>query len=1080
MPKCLGCGESNGALARFCNGCGAPLTEGTPKGSVPGAERKQVTVLFSDVSGYTSLSERLDPEETREIMARIFRQAADIVGRYGGQIEKFIGDAIMVIFGLPIANEDDPFRAARAAIEMHAMVANLAPEVQQRSGVLVSLHSGINTGVVVTGELKFDRGTAGPLGDTINLAARLMAQATDGQILLGPQTAKLIQDRFVIEAMGPRAFKGKAEAVPVARLVGAARPGLAARHNKAALVGRAEELSSLLAMAEELPLGHSASVALVGEAGSGKSRLVDEFRAQLGGACLWLEGRGYPYTEKTPFFPLLDMLNRFFEIDERDGLREMRTKIDARLTGLGEVGIGIYPSIARLYGIGLAVGESIDREAFQAVLTRAMLQLFGALAQQRPTIVCIQDLHWADGSTVALLQAATQRLGGPVLLLTNHRTEFSPLPGTRVLRLNELSEQQGDEMLRSLLGAAPPKSLKKFVATRAEGNPFFIEEVVLTLKESGALVKDAGGWQFSENFDASSVSPNIQGVIAARIDRLDESQRRVLRHSAVVGREFPYSVIDLAERDLGSATMEALPKSLGDLESVGMILRLGRDAELTYSFKHALTQEVAYNGLLKSDRPAVHLRTARAIERVFADRITEFAEVLAQHYMRAGVVDKAVHYLRASARKSVECYAIAEAAEHYREAFDLLASRSRNAAEDRALIELLVDWSLVFYYQGDCRTWRPLMEAHLCIAEGLGEPALLGLYLGWSGHMLYWHEQYAASLAQLDRAAALGEKSGDERVTAYAQTWRAWTLGALGRPDEAIRAGEAAIALGRKFPLEPYVVFKPLAAIAMAAGVSGDLLRVNEVTRELMAIAERTGNSRARVLAYCSSAVGHLVNLDFDLAVEDGRAAMQASRDTGYRHFSGVFVGFGLSGARRYAELQTLVNDMRHDVERLSHRVTATCFELMEGAALMSQGEPTRGINIMLAIERRPSCPWIQVVARFFLGTAYSLIARGEARASPLVLLRNPGFVLKHALGAKRHAMHYLERVADDPSPDFKGYADDALVELAHLHMKAGDHAAARSRIEQAMVIFERQDAKSGLQKARRLRDSLAVRSGAP
>ena len=323
MEHCAACGADNGVEARFCNRCGATLgaTPGAPPAAArpaADAERKQVTVLFADLTGYTALSERLDPEETRQIMAGVFARAAEIIGHYDGHIDKFIGDAVMALFGVPAAHEDDPIRAVRVALELREVVRAMSPAVEARTGAPIALHSGINTGLVLTGELQFGRGTAGPLGDTINLAARLMSDAPSGEIWVGPETRRLVARAFELEDLGARAFKGKAEPVAVARVRGAVLRAAQARHFRGAFVGRQAELGALLGGAELMRDGKPASFAICGDAGTGKTRLVDEFHAKVGDDVQWLEGRAYPYAQNIPYAPIIDLLSRSWAIEESE------------------------------------------------------------------------------------------------------------------------------------------------------------------------------------------------------------------------------------------------------------------------------------------------------------------------------------------------------------------------------------------------------------------------------------------------------------------------------------------------------------------------------------------------------------------------------------------------------------------------------------------------------------------------------------------------------------------------------------------------------------------------------------------
>jgi class 3 adenylate cyclase/tetratricopeptide (TPR) repeat protein len=1043
---------------------GAPA----PAAAAPDAERKQVTVLFSDLVGFTALSERLDPEETRQIMGRVFARAAEIVGSFDGRIEKFIGDAIMAIFGVPSAHEDDPVRAVRAAQQLHEAVAELSAELEKRIGGPLALHSGVNTGLVVTGELQFDRGTAGPVGDTINLAARLMDAAGKDEIFVGPETARLVARAFDLEDLGPRPFKGKAEPVPVARVRGARQQTPSARF-RGKFVGRQEELGVLLGAAERLRDGQPSAITIRGEAGTGKTRLLEEFRARLGNDVQWLEGRAYPYAQNIPYFPLIDLLSRSWGIQEDDTPQGVLAKIQSGVAALLGAQSDVLPVIARLYGIEVAGAPLIDREAFQGLLLGAMQRLMTTLAGRAPTVICLQDLHWADASTVTLLRSMLGGLRAPALLLGNYRPGYQPSGAARVLDLGELSPRQTGELLQSLLDDQPPPAeLQRFVEQRSDGNPFFVEEIVNSLVETHVLERVDGSWRLTRPLTDAVLPTTIRGVIAARIDRLDERRKRVLRDAAVVGREFLYEVVARVTREA-----EDLEPSLEQLEAADLIHARSRDPDVEYVFKHALTQEVAYDGLLKSERAVLHERAATAMEQILRERIPEFVETLAYHFLRGGVVDKAVHYLRASGRKCVERYAIAAAAAHYESAYELLTGRERTAAQDRALVELLCEWSLVHYYLGDCGPWRTRLEAHLELAERVGDPELLAMYLGWTGHMLFWHLELEASMAALDRAARLAEEAGSKRVLAYAETWRAWTLSMLGRTGDAIRAGERGVELGRQFADEPYLHFKPLAGIAQATVFSGDLERTRLAGEELLEIAARTGNSRGAVLGHYVLSLRHSNALEPERGIESARAALAAATDPAYRNFSTVALVVALGLASRPEEVARAVSDILPDTERLSQKVMIWLFRAAQATSRLALGEPSRGMRELEALRDERVGGWHQAFIEWSIALAHARIARREGKASLGVLLRNPGFVIRHVLPARRRARALLEENADHPPEGLRIVHGMANLELARLHAYLGEKDAARTRAARAIEIFEREGAHHAVAQARELRDSL-------
>jgi class 3 adenylate cyclase len=768
-----------------------------------GAERKQVTVLFSDLTGFTALTEKLDPEETRQIVGRIFGCAADVVARYEGRIEKFVGDAIMAIFGVPTAHEDDPVRAVRAALELHETIARLSPQIEARAGVPIAMHSGVNTGVVVTGELQFDHGIAGPLGDTINLAARLMNTAPSGEIWIGPETRHLVEHAFELEDRGAREFKGKSQPVAVARVRATRGRTVDMRRFRGLFVGRQAELGALLGAVEKVRDGEAQVFGICGDAGTGKTRLVSELRAQVGAKVQWLEGRAYPYAQQIPYAPLIDLLSSVWGIEETDSPARVRAKVIAGVSAALDSADDVVPLMLHLYHLEQAEGVVIEREAFQERLLAAIQRLLAALAQRAPTVVCLQDLHWADPSSTTFLRGLVEGLRSPILLLGNYRPGYVPPPGMQVLELRELSPRQTGELLASLLQGEPPAALTRFVAERSDGNPFYIEEVVNSLVETQVLTRSHDGWTLTRSLAQAGVPSTIRGVIAARIDRLDGTRRRVLRHAAVVGREFLYAIVALVTDDAG-----AVAPSLTQLQAADLIRARRPDPDLEYIFKHALTQDVAYDGLLMAERQVLHARTARAMEAVFSSRIPEFVETIAYHFQRGGVADKAIHYLVEAGKKCVARYALVEATTHFREAYALIADGVRTPQQSRMLAELLVAWSHVHYCDGTIGEWHRQLEKHLVDAERCGDCAVLAIYLGWLGNSRAFHGDMLGSLQVLDRALEVARSAQAHDAIAHVLAWRTYSLLERGRLAEAVQSAQSIEQNEEEMRANPYPYFK--------------------------------------------------------------------------------------------------------------------------------------------------------------------------------------------------------------------------------------------------------------------------------
>jgi class 3 adenylate cyclase len=968
-----------------------------PVATATSAERKQVSVLFSDLSGFTALSEKLDPEETRQIIGAVFQSATDIVGRYEGRIEKFVGDAIMAIFGVPQAHEDDPQRAIRAALELHRAVEELSPSIEARTGVKLSMHSGVNTGVVVTGELQFDHGTAGPLGDTINTAARLMNAAPSGQLWIGPETIRLAADSIDLEQLGEKDFKGKASAIAVANVLGLrARvdPG-SERHLRANFVGRHAELGLLLDAGEKLRDGHGQVIGIRGGAGTGKTRLVREFREQITPAVQWIEGRAYPYSTDAPYAVFLDLLNWAWQIDPSDKPAQVRTKVIAgfeNLLGKDSSAQAIY---LHLYGLEQDAGVIVEREAFRDQLLATTKRMLAALAERAPLVVCFQDLHWADPSSVSMLADITESAIPGVLLIGNFRPEFPIMAGMQEVELTELSPRQSGELLSSLLGSEPPEQLATFVTDRCDGNPFYVEEIVNSLIETDKLVRDGDAWKLAGEIDEASIPATVRGVIAARIDRLDDSRRQLLRHAAVVGREFLVKVVG----QIGE-TVNDLTPGLAHLQAADLIRQRQTEPDLAYMFKHALTQDVAYDGLLKADRQQLHARTAQVMEEVFSERLPEFVETLAFHYQRGGIADKAIPYLVESGRKCVERYALTEAARHYHEAYELFPENNASQAEKRALTDLLIAWSQVHYYNGTIRSWRSLLEKHLTDAQTCGDASLLVRYMGWLGNVRCFSGQFTEGLQLLEQAHAMATQADAQDDLAIISGWYAFTL------VEALRFDEAATLVentqfGAEHTTQPsYFYAKARAAQAFALLMKSDFVAAREILTELAAHGRRTGNSRAESIAEHFLGIMSWLLLDFDAAIEHGNAGQACARDPLFASMNSLNAVIGHLLKLETKRAHQLSNPQQAYIVENENNWTGLQSQFAHAAAEMAEGNLSDGLRKFQSMNA--SLPDRGMMATDAMSSAllvclYTTIARFDIIPSAAQLATNPWFVFTQA-----------------------------------------------------------------------------------
>ncbi len=557
---CPACGHPYEEDSVFCEQCGRRIeepAEGEKESPEAEGGRKYVTVLFSDLSGYTAMSEQLDPEEVKEIMSRIFGEIAQIVAKYEGFIEKFVGDAVMALFGVPKAHEDDPVRAIVAAREIHDRIEEISPEIEKKIGRALSMHTGINTGLVVIGEVNVEKGTHGASGDTINLASRLQGLAKEGEILVGHDTFRQAEGLFTFEAMEPAAVKGKAEPVQVYKVLSQKeRPVTTHRLSglRAKLVGRKGEMAELSDAVQRLRGGKGSIFSICGDAGTGKSRLVEDFKQSLGlDEVQWFEGHAYAYAQNIPYFPLMNLLNGLFLVEEGDASEKIREKIESGIKRITGNGGEMVPYVGNLYALPYQELEDVSAELWKHRLEEAVKAVLTALANRSPTIFLLEDLHWADRSFVELLRRALLEIREPAIVLCVSRPIFSLFTGHQLagvdkryheIRLQDLSLSDAQDMLASLLNTENiPSELKRWVQDKTEGNPFYLEELINTLIESRVLIQDSGGWKITRAITETEISSSVHGLISGRLDRLERETRRILQEASVIGRAFLYEIL---------------------------------------------------------------------------------------------------------------------------------------------------------------------------------------------------------------------------------------------------------------------------------------------------------------------------------------------------------------------------------------------------------------------------------------------------------------------------------------------------------------------------------------------------------
>jgi predicted ATPase/class 3 adenylate cyclase len=633
MPVCASCGQGNPVRARFCMSCASPLALEQP---APHAARKTVTVVFCDVVGSTPLADRLDPESVRAVMTRFFRQMRAALERHGGTVEKYIGDAVMAVFGVPLLHEDDAFRAVRAAQAMREELDALNVDLQTRFGVHVRTRMGVNTGEVVVGDAA--AGQALVVGNTVNVAARLEQAAATGEILLGPATYALVRDRVIAEPTAPLELKGKAGSVVAYRLysVGPGPDELGSRPDPL-LVGRDSELEVLGSMFDLAVAERSCVlVTILGPAGIGKSRLAREFVSTMKPDALVLRARCLPYGDGITFGPVADLVKQVSGVVDDDGRSDARSKIDAAMAGCSDAAL-VAERVSDVTGVADATGGL--QETFWAI--RRFLEWVG---RDRPLIVILDDVQWAEPTFLDLVEylAGWSRDVAMLLLclarpdlLDNRPTWGVGVANASVLPLGPLDDRESERLVSELLGG-PHLDERAFdrIAESAGGNPLFLEEMLRMLDDDGLLRREEGRWVATTDLGDVRIPESIHALLGARLDRLSEEERLVIRSAAVAGKVFWWGAVEelVAEpvrAHVGSALQTLVRKDLIRPEPSTLA---GEDA---FRFHHILIQEAAYRGTPKEARAEVHEAFAVWLEGIAGDRFVELEEVIGHHYEQA-------------------------------------------------------------------------------------------------------------------------------------------------------------------------------------------------------------------------------------------------------------------------------------------------------------------------------------------------------------------------------------------------------------------------------------------------------------
>jgi class 3 adenylate cyclase/tetratricopeptide (TPR) repeat protein len=903
----LGDAAADAAIASLRRELSALETAETEPGRRKEGERRVVTVLFCDVTGSTALAEQMDPEDWTEIMNAAFERLIEPVERFGGMVGRLMGDAVLAFFGAPIAHEDDPQRAVLAGLAILENIRPFREKLQEEENLNFNVRVGINTGLVVVGDVGSDTAAEyTAMGDAVNLAARMEQTAKPGTVQIAESTYRLVAPLFEFEALGGIAVKGKAQPVQSHRVIGRrAAPGRTRGIEglESPLIGRGREKALLAGLISALDQeGGGAIVCLTGEAGLGKSRLIRELRDSADPATQWYETASISYESGQPYSLFQRLIRRLVGLAPG----EPTTRLREGLEGL----VRLFPPAEQeevgrlfesLFGLAGRTGRPpLKGEAFKGRLFTAMTALWEEQLRRGPLVLVCDDLHWTDPASAALLQHLLPLVErAPLLILLAMRpdahthgwgvkeaaeTEFSHRCTS--IQLQPLSAEEGSQLVDSLLAISDlPPRLRSLIQEKTEGNPFFVEEVVRTLIDDGLVVRDESGarWRASGDGSEIHIPGNVQAVLAARIDRLEEDARNTLQLAAVVGRSFYYRVLDRVA-DL----VDDLNAQLLTLQKTQFIQEAARRPELEYIFHHALTQEAAYSAILLRQRRLYHRRVGETLESLFPDRQEEFAGALAFHFFQAGDFQRALQYYTLAGDVSYRLFAVIEAIDHYSQAIDCAAKVDAVASEqlvhlytrrgrayelDNHFEEALDNYQTMveLAQERDDKALRLASLIAQCIVRATGTP----LYDPPQAKVL---AEEAQSLAQ-----ELGDRAAEARVL-----WGLLLVESVGGdPELGLVYGRRSLAIARELGLVEQIGY----TLHNMAGMFLGLERYEEAQRANLE--ERTawlevGNTPMLADSYTTTASMTLYGGDYEAALVAAQEALRIGRSIGNKWIESV------------------------------------------------------------------------------------------------------------------------------------------------------------------------------------------------
>jgi class 3 adenylate cyclase/tetratricopeptide (TPR) repeat protein len=850
------------------------------RSAVPG-ERKQVTVLFADVKGSMELIAGRDPEQTNTLISPVIEAMMEAVHHYEGTVNQVLGDGIMALFGAPLASENHAAHACYAALRMQENVKRYAEQVQERHGIPLAIRVGLNSGEIVVGTVGNDLHMEySAVGQTVHLAARMEQMANPGSVFTTAKTVQLAEGYVDVKVLTPLPVKGLAEPVTAYEVIGAgaARTHLqaAARRGLTSFVDREFEFEQLRSAQQLAETGQAQLAAIVAEPGVGKSRLLHEFLHSPTADWLILQSAPPSYCRAISYLPVIELLKQYFTINSNDTTQVIREKASSKMLELDPSLQDAVPPILDLLDSldGDHPFRSFDPYEHRRKTYNAIIRLLLTESLRQPIIAIFEDLHWYDTLTLgALNELVVSAHNARLLIIVSYRPEYGDhwrnRPNYRQLWLYPLMSRHLAEFLDAVLGCDPSlHGLKSFLAERASGNPFFVEEIVQTLVDTGVIEGDRGNFHLARPISNIDVPPSVQAVLAARIDRLPAAEKQLLQEAAVIGQDVPSNLL----KDISGLSEEALRHLLDKLQAADFIYAVQLFPDLQFTFKHSLICDVAYSSVLHERRRDIHARVLDAIEKRYADRQAEQVERLAYHAVRSELPEKAAHYLRLAAAKAAARSAPADARDLLEQALGIVKTLPEARATREQAFDIIFELRPVLRQLGEGRQMREYLREAEALAERLRDNRRRGLVCAFNTTLQASLDELDEALASGSRALEIAGQLGDLKLRIIATSFLGQAYLYRGEYEQVVKLATSNVAaLPREWVHDRLGMTVPASVLdrawlTMSLAELGRFADADRYEAEAIQIAEQTQHAFTIGWAYLAASRSHLLKGEWQKA----------------------------------------------------------------------------------------------------------------------------------------------------------------------------------------------------------------------